>query len=100
METFRSLLLAACAALALGACGPGKDGAHRAEGVVQAVDATARQVTIEHGEIPGLMRAMTMTFDVADAALLQGIEAGDHVRFAVEYANGVYRVTELAEKQP
>jgi Cu/Ag efflux protein CusF len=98
MEEIRSALLAACAALALGACGAGKDGAHRAEGVVQGVDAAAQQVTIEHGEIPGLMRAMTMTFDVADPALLRGIEPGDGVRFAVEYSNGVYRVTELEEK--
>ena len=98
MEKLRSALFAACAALALGACGAGNGGAHRAEGVVQAVDAAAKQVTIEHGEIPGLMRAMTMTFEVADAALLRGIEPGDGVRFAVEHVNGVYRVTELAEK--
>jgi Cu/Ag efflux protein CusF len=98
MKGIRSAILAACAALALGACSAEKASGHRAEGVVRAVDVAARQVTIDHGEIPGLMGAMTMTFDVADAALLQGIETGSQVRFAVEYQNGTYRVTELAKK--
>jgi Cu/Ag efflux protein CusF len=57
-----------------------------------------KQVTIDHGEIPGLMGAMTMTFNVADAALLQGIEAGSQVRFSVQYENGEYLVTALEKK--
>jgi Cu/Ag efflux protein CusF len=91
---------AVCTALALVACG-GKDeagAAGRAEGVVESVDAAAKQVTIDHGEIPGMMSAMTMTFDVADPALLEGIEAGSRVDFRVKYENGSYVVTELREK--
>jgi Cu/Ag efflux protein CusF len=98
MQSIRAMSLAALAALAIGACGGGKPAGHPAEGVVESVDAAAKQVTIDHGEIPGLMSAMTMTFDVADAALLQGIEAGSQVRFSVVYENGKYLVTALEEK--
>jgi Cu/Ag efflux protein CusF len=99
MRHLRTAILAGFAALALAACGAGeKPEGHQAQGVVESVDAAARQVTIDHGEIPGLMGAMTMTFDVADAALLQGIEAGTPVKFSVVYENGTYRVTAL-EKQ-
>lgn len=98
MKRVRTAILAACAALALGACGAGRPVAHPAEGVVESVDAAAAQVTIDHGEIPGVMGAMTMTFDVADPALLQGIEAGSQVGFAVEYKDGKYLVTAIEKK--
>jgi Cu/Ag efflux protein CusF len=66
--------------------------------VVESVDAAGGQVTIDHGEIPGLMGAMTMTFEVADAAMLQGMEPGTPVRFSVRHENGRYVVTRI-EKQ-
>ena len=98
MGTVRTAVLAAFAALVLGACGAGKPEGHQAEGVVESVDAAAGQVTIDHGEIPGLMGAMKMTFDVSDPALLQGIEAGNQVAFSVQYEDGEYMVTGIQKK--
>jgi len=49
------------------------------QGQVLAVAADRQQATIEHEEIQGLMAAMTMTFAVKDARLLEGIGAGDLV---------------------
>jgi Cu/Ag efflux protein CusF len=93
-------ILAAClmlgASLALGACGGGESGSTgSAEGVVLGVDREQAQVTLDHGEISGLMGAMTMTYDVADPALLEGLADGDEVAFVVRESDGVYTVTEI-----
>jgi Cu(I)/Ag(I) efflux system protein CusF len=79
---------------ALAACGGVEAG--QGEGVVLQVHGDGR-VVIEHGDIPGVMKAMTMEFEV-DPALLEGIEPGDRVEFRIADAGGRYRVTELAER--
>jgi Cu/Ag efflux protein CusF len=89
--------LAFGAALALGACsGSGDEGVGR--GTVLAVDAAAGLVTIDHGDIPGLMKGMTMTFEVADPALLSGVASGQQVEFRVRHEEGRYVVQEIAAK--
>lgn len=92
---FPTILLAA--GLALAACG-GADDTGRGEGVVRGVDREAAQITIDHGEIPGVMRAMTMTFAVSDPALLEDVAVGDRVAFRVRYADGAYTVMTLQPK--
>jgi Cu/Ag efflux protein CusF len=84
-------------ALAL-ACGAAPDG--RGQGVVQSVDPQARQVSIDHGDIPGVMKAMTMTFEVAPGIPLEGLEAGAEVDFRVEEQRGVYTLMELTRRSP
>jgi Cu/Ag efflux protein CusF len=99
MKNVRIAALALLAAVALAACGGGaQETGRNAEGVVESVDAAAGKITIDHGEIPGLMGAMTMTFDVSDPALLAGIEAGNPIRFDVKYENGTYEVTAISKK--
>jgi Cu/Ag efflux protein CusF len=83
-------IVALAAGLVLAACGGASEGEGR--GVVRGVDAGKSQVTLEHGEIPGMMKAMTMTFDVEDPALLSGLEKGDQVGFRLRYADGSYTV--------
>lgn len=66
------------------------------DGEVRRIDAAARKVTLRHGDIPGLdMPAMTMVFQVHDAALLQGLQPGQRVRFRAARMNGAYVVTEI-----
>jgi len=55
-----------------------------AEGTVVSVDPGKRLITIDHGEIKGLMSPMTMAFPVASPALLTGLAPGDRVRFTLE----------------
>ncbi len=43
-------------------------------------------VQIEHDVIPGFMDAMTMSFEVADHSLLEGVEPGMDVSFRVAVA--------------
>ena len=54
---------------------------------------------IEHGDIPGVMKAMTMEFEI-DPDLLEGIDAGDRVTFAIEAEGGRYHVTAIREQPP
>jgi protein SCO1/2 len=85
----RSLRLALGLALAA-ACGGGD--LYEAEGTVTEVRPDLRQLVIDHEDIPGLMPAMTMNFDVADPALLERLAAGDRIRFRLAHEGNAYRV--------
>jgi Cu/Ag efflux protein CusF len=76
----RSMLLLAL--LALIACGPD---VYESRGEVREVRRDEGRVLIAHEEIPGFMDAMTMGFDVPDAALLERLEVGQVIDFRIEY---------------
>jgi Cu/Ag efflux protein CusF len=48
-------------------------------GVVRSVDAANGRLVVEHGEIPGLMGAMTMSYSVGQREDLRAIAAGDQI---------------------
>jgi len=54
------------------------------DGKVIATMPNASQIVVEHGEIKGFMDAMTMGYRVDPPALLEGIKAGDKVRFTID----------------
>ncbi len=65
-------------------------------GEIRKVDKDSKKITIKHGEIKNLdMPAMTMVFQVKDAAMLDKIQVGDKVTFKVEKQLGAFVVTEL-----
>lgn len=66
-------------------------------GEVRRVDAANQRLSLRHGEIKNLnMPAMSMVFGVRDAALLQGLKAGDKVRFVViDEGGGKLTITAL-----
>jgi len=65
-------------------------------GEVVKVDAANSRITIKHGEIKHLdMPAMSMVFRVRDPKLLDGVAAGDRVRFVADKVDGNYTVTAL-----
>jgi protein SCO1/2 len=90
---FRSLTpciaLAACLS-----CQPDGRG-YEGRGIVRGVDPALHQLVIEHEDIPGLMPAMTMNFDVPDAALLAQAKPGEAVDFEVSFDGRSYRITRL-----
>lgn len=92
------VIVVALVASAAGCSGGSSEG--RSHGIVRNVDAEARKVTLEHEEIPGLMKAMTMTFDVAPGVALGGLGPGSEVVFRVEEEGGVYTVTEIGSAGP
>ena len=55
-----------------------------AEGTIVSVAPGKRLMTIDHGDIKGLMSPMTMAFPVQSLALFTGIAPGDHVRLTLE----------------
>ncbi len=74
------------------ACGSGAEKVFEGVGIVREVRADLKQVVLEHEDIPGLMPAMTMSFDVPDVALLSTLSAGQKIRFRVTYTGQSYRV--------
>ncbi len=81
------------AAAACGGDSASKTGGSR--GVVTAVDASAHTITLDHEEIPGMMEAMTMRFDVAPDVSLAGIEPGAKVEFQLKVDDSGYQITEM-----
>jgi len=81
--------------LALAACSADEGRSWEVEGVVLDVNVEDQQVLIDHQEIEGFMPAMTMNFDVTDAALLDGIEKGQAVTFRLHYDGKRYSVTQI-----
>lgn len=92
MRDFRAVLVVVTALLAAAAVGCGgtmgspdpvasnvPNGVYEIRGSVVGVDVPRRMVEINHEAIPGVMPAMTMPYEVADVALLQGLAAGDRV---------------------
>lgn len=69
-------------------------------GVVEAVDAELKQVVIDHEDIPGVMPAMSMSFDVPDPRVLEALAPGQRIEFTLELRQQSLRVvaaTVLAE---
>lgn len=66
------------------------------EGEVRKLDKDNRKITLKHGEIRNLdMPAMTMVFQVADAALLDPLREGDKVQFRASREGGKFTVTDI-----
>lgn len=78
-------------ALALATLGCGARDTFPAHGVVRDVLVEEGQISIEHEDIPGLMPAMTMSFD-ADPELIATLEPGQRIDFSVRHRGASYRV--------
>lgn len=66
------------------------------EGVVTALDAHAATITLDHGPIASLgWPAMTMTFPLHSASLLDGVRVGARVHFVLMNNNGRPMVSEI-----
>jgi protein SCO1/2 len=68
-------------------------------GKVVDMDLSKPAVTLDHEDIPGLMKAMKMPFNVKDASVLEGIKAGDEVQGRLQKGPSGYVITRL-EKRP
>jgi Cu/Ag efflux protein CusF len=62
---------------------PTTQGHWSAQGVVRVVAPEINRILIEHGDIPGLMEAMTMAFEPEDPKILSGLAPGDRVRMTL-----------------
>src|SRR5215475_13827663 len=60
------------------------DASWSAHGIEQVIATEINRIFIEHGDIPGLMEAMSMAFEPEDPKLLTGLAPGDQVRFTLQ----------------
>jgi protein SCO1 len=89
-------------AVMLAGCGSENGGPREAadkdyeiKGNVVAIAADRSSVTLDHQDIPGLMKAMKMEFRVADPKSLDGFSLGDRVRGRLKAGSGDYVITRL-----
>jgi Cu(I)/Ag(I) efflux system protein CusF len=89
LKTLLSITLLAAAPFALAA--------DLTDGEVRKIDKDTKKITLKHAEIKSLdMPAMTMVFQVKNAALLDTVKPGDKVKFAVEMVGTAMVVTEIS----
>ena len=75
------------------ACGPsGEVSSGTGSGTVVSIDPPRGKVVLDHGQVPGVLGATRMSFQVANPRLLEGIELGDRIEFQFEHAAGQYLV--------
>jgi protein SCO1/2 len=63
---------------------PGSQQTVVGEGKVIAVVSSSSQVVVDHQAIPGFMDAMTMGYRIEPPSLLEGVQAGDNIRFTID----------------
>ena len=68
---------------------------YSARGTIEDVKRPQAQVLIDHDEIPGLMPAMTMNFDVPDADLLERLAPGQEISFTLVKTRRAYQVVDV-----
>lgn len=65
-------------------------------GEIRRIDLHARKIVIKHGPLEDFdMPAMTMAYRLRDPALVEGLQAGDAVRFQAERLGAVFIVTRI-----
>jgi len=65
------------------------------QGKITAIRPDKTAVTLDHEDIPGLMKSMKMEFPVKDANLMEGLQVGDQVRGKLQVESGKYLIIEL-----
>jgi protein SCO1/2 len=68
------------------------------KGKIVAIRPDKTGVTLDHEDIPGLMKGMKMDFPVQDAKLLDGLSVGDQVQGKLKVESGSQIITELKKR--
>jgi len=78
MKQILTIVALICAGSAAG-CQSAPEKHYPIQGEVISVDAGKHLITVKHGDIPGLMPAMTMTYQVAEPKQIQTLQPGDKI---------------------
>ena len=104
MKLVSILMLAALLAAFAGCSSGKKDGQAGGEklydvkGKVVAVDPKKPAVTLDHEDIPGLMKAMEMEFRVESDKIVEGLKPGDRVQGKLKKTDAGYLITQLEKR--
>ncbi len=78
---------------------PGDGGrTYGGRGSVIHVDQEEKKVTLKHGDVDGVIPAMTMDYEVDLPEMLQELKAGDEVRFQLRPAGFEFVVVEIGKE--
>jgi protein SCO1/2 len=72
--------------------------AYDIKGKIVAIRPDREGVTLDHEDIPGLMKGMKMEFLVEDARVLEGLQVGDQVQGKLKVESGSQMITELKKR--
>ena len=92
---FRLRFALAALLLVLAACQGRSSVRGTGECKVVSIDPAKAEITIEHGDIEGVMMGMTMPFTASDPRLLEGLAPGATIEFDVEQRGDHYFVTAI-----
>jgi Cu/Ag efflux protein CusF len=82
----------------LSGCGGDPERVYEFKGRVVSIDGGGTTATIDHEDIPGLMRAMKRPFTAEDPRFLEGLVPGMPVEGKIKIVSGRYVLTELKRK--
>jgi Cu/Ag efflux protein CusF len=70
---------------------------YEVKGKAVAVDKDQKTVTLDHEDIPGLMKGMQMQFKVENPQVLEDVSVGDEVHGQLEVRSGDYIITDVSK---
>ena len=79
------------------ACDSSNEKLYNVRGVVESVRSEDAQVIISHEEVPDLMSAMPMNFDIASPSLLAGLNPGDGIEFELLFNGRAYVIQSITK---
>jgi protein SCO1/2 len=78
MKQLLAIVAVICAGLAAG-CQSAPEKHYPIQGEVISADPARKLLTVKHGDIPGLMPAMTMSYQVAEPKQIESLQPGDKI---------------------
>jgi protein SCO1/2 len=95
MKHILIVLVLICAAFAAG-CQSKPEKHYPVQGEVISADAAKKLLTVKHGDIPGLMPAMTMTYQVAEPKQIETLQPGDQITADLVVSENKGRLEKIA----
>src|SRR5713101_9226035 len=65
------------------------------QGEVISVNAPEKLLAVKHGDIPGFMSAMSMSYSVAAVGEIENLKPGDNIKADLVVVNGVARLEKI-----
>ena len=95
MKQILAIVVLICAGFAAGfQSAPEKH--YPVQGEVISADAAKKMLTVKHGDIPGLMPAMTMTYQVAEPKQMATLQPGDKITADLVVSENKGRLEKIA----
>ena len=95
MKHFLIVVVLICLGFAAG-CQSKPEKHYPVQGEVISADAAKKLLTVKHGDIPGLMPAMTMTYEVAEPKQMETLQPGDKIAADLVVSENKGRLEKIA----